>query len=67
LRAKFLRDTIIRDLKQEYSGITTAEINGAFFSGADISIPQKQGDCKSFRIVVIPQHLDKTYLDKISQ
>jgi len=67
MRAKFLRDTIIRDLRQGYDGLTVAEINGSFFSGADISIPQKQGDCKSFRIVIIPQHIDKLYLDKISQ
>ena len=65
MRAKYLRDTIIRDLKQGYEGLTVAEINGTFFSAADIALPQKRGECKSFRIVVIPHHLDKEYLDKI--
>ena len=67
MRAKFLRDTIIRDLKQDYDNLTVAEINGTFFAAADIAIPRKQGDCQSFRIVVIPNRIDKDYLDKISK
>ena len=67
MRAKFLRDTIIRDLRQGYDGLTVAEINGTFFSAADIAIPEKQGDSKAFRIVVIPQNIDKEYLDKINK
>lgn len=65
LRAKTLRDNIIRDLQKETNGLTVAEINGTFFAAADIAIPRKQDDCQSFRIVVIPQHIDKELLDKL--
>ena len=66
MQAKALRDKIVHDLKKECSGLTAAEINGNFFAAADIVMPKESCDgYKSYRIVVIPRHIDKEYLDRI--
>lgn len=51
----FIRDTIIHALKreQEFNGMVSAELDGFLFSVADIALPDTDGNCEVYRIVVI--------------
>ena len=50
-----VRDDIIRLLRGEknYSGMVSIEIDGYFFSAAEVALPDNEGNCEVFRIAVI--------------
>ena len=51
----FIRDAILSNLKKErdFDGMIAAELNGTYFAAADIALPNVNGSCKAYRIVVI--------------
>ena len=56
-----LRDKIVRNLKndKEFSGMASADVNGNYFSAADVALPSGNDNGDIFRIAVV-KHTDKT-------
>ena len=52
---KFIRDAILKGLKdnQDFGGMVFAEIDGCYFSAADIALPDCDNTAKVFRIVIV--------------
>lgn len=59
----FIRDTIIQNLKneQDFDGMVSTEIDGNYFSAADIALPDSDGNCEVYRIAVIKHNQQKSF------
>ena len=53
---RVLRDAIIQSLEKDkgFNGMTAAKIDGTYFKAADIAFPDSEGNCRQYRIAVIP-------------
>lgn len=50
-----IRDKVIKHLKddKDFDKMAVAKIEGNYFSGADISLSDKDGNCHTYRITII--------------
>ena len=55
-----LRDTIVHALKKDerIGNITAVTNDGFLIATIDVAMPSVNGNCQSFRVVVIPHKLD---------
>jgi len=51
----FIRETVLNCLRrsQDFDGMVVAEIDGTYFSAADIALPDSDNNCQSYRLIVI--------------
>lgn len=58
-----IRDIVIQNLKreQDFDSIVSAVINGNYFSAADIAIPDSNGNCEVYRMIVIKHNKQKNF------
>jgi len=59
-----LRNAILQNLKNQtaFENIVTANINGNYFSAADVALAEKKGEPEVYRIVVIRHNPQKFFI-----